>query len=87
QHIAAWSRYALPETTLWFWNTEIGWATVHPILALHGWEYKGLHIWDKSIAHIAGNVNSKTIRSFPIVTEVCALYVRDVKLPTVDGQE
>lgn len=87
QHIAAWSRYALPETTLWFWNTEIGWATVHPILALHGWEYKGLHIWDKSIAHIAGNVNSKTIRSFPIVTEVCARYVRDVKLPTVDGQE
>ncbi|MGH2494208.1 MAG: DNA methyltransferase [Ktedonobacteraceae bacterium] len=87
QHIAAWSRYALPETTLWFWNTEIGWATVHPILALHGWEYKGLHIWDKSIAHIAGNVNSKTIRSFPIVTEVCARYVRDVKLPTIDGQE
>lgn len=87
QHIAAWSRHALPETTLWFWNTEIGWATVHPILALHGWEYKGLHIWDKSIAHIAGNVNSKTIRSFPIVTEVCARYVRDVKLPTVDGQE
>lgn len=72
---------------MWFWNTEIGWATVHPILAQHGWEYRGLHIWDKSVAHIAGNVNSKTIRSFPVVTEVCARYVRDVKLPTADGQE
>lgn len=86
-HIAAWSRYSLPMTTLWFWNTEIGWATVHPVLALHGWEYRGLHVWDKSIAHIAGNVNSKTIRSFPVVTEVCARYTRDVKLPTADGQE
>lgn len=86
-HIAAWSQYASPETTLWFWNTEIGWATVHPVLALHGWEYRGLHIWDKSVAHVAGNVNSKTIRSFPIVTEVCARYVKDVKLPSIDGQE
>jgi len=86
-HIAAWSRYASSETTLWFWNTEIGWAIIHPLLELHGWEYRGLHIWDKTVAHIAGNVNSRTIRSFPIVTEVCARYVRDVRLPTQDGQQ
>ncbi len=86
-HIAEWARHALPETTLWFWGTEIGWATVHPVLALHGWEYRGLHVWDKSIAHIAGNVNSKTIRSFPIVTEVCARYIREVRLATEDGQQ
>lgn len=85
-HVAAWAHYALPETTLWFWGTEIGWATVHPVLELHGWEYKGLHVWDKSIAHIAGNVNSKTIRSFPVVTEVCVRYIRAVKLPSEDGQ-
>lgn len=85
-HIAAWSRYALPETTLWFWGTELGWATVHPVLALHGWEYRSLHVWDKGIAHIAGNVNSKTIRRFPVVTEVCVQYVREVRLPTEDGQ-
>jgi len=84
-HAAAWARYALPATTLWFWGTEIGWATVHPVLALHGWEYRALHIWNKGIAHVAGNVNSKTIRRFPIVTEVCAQYVRAVRLPTGDG--
>lgn len=85
-HIAAWARYALPETTLWFWGTEVGWATVHPVLVLHGWEYRALHVWDKGLGHIAGNVNSKTIRGFPIVTEVCAQYTRSVRLPTEDGQ-
>lgn len=85
-HVAAWSRLALPETSLWFWGTEVGWATVHPLLTRHGWEYRTLHIWDKSNAHIVGNVNSKTIRRFPIVTEVCAYYVRDVKLPTIDSE-
>ncbi len=70
-HIAAWAYYSLPETTLWFWCNEIGWANVHPILAEHGWQYRALHVWDKGIGHIAGNVNSKTIRRFPVVSEVC----------------
>jgi site-specific DNA-methyltransferase (adenine-specific) len=85
-HVAAWAKYARPETTLWFWGTEIGWATVHPVLALYGWMYRACHVWDKGIAHIAGNVNSKTIRRFPVVTEVCVQYVRDVQLPTPHGE-
>ena len=84
-HVAAWSQFALPETSLWFWGTEVGWATVHPLLERYDWEYRTLHVWDKSTAHIAGNVNSKTIRRFPIVTEVCAHYVRVVRLPTIDS--
>lgn len=39
-HIKAWSEKATPETTLWFWNTELGWASVHPVLAACGWEYR-----------------------------------------------
>lgn len=85
-HVAAWSKQALPETTLWFWGTEVGWAAVHSLITLYGWEYRALHVWDKSIAHIAGNCNSKTIRRFPVVTEVCAQYVRDPKLFTPAGQ-
>ncbi len=85
RHIKAWSDYCLPETTLWFWCSEIGWATVHPLLAKNGWQYRSVNIWDKGVAHIAGNVNSKTIRRFPIVTEVCVHYVRNVELPTVNG--
>ena len=85
-HAAEWAQHSLPETTLWFWGTEVGWATVHPVLDLHGWEYRGLHIWDKGVAHVAGNVNGRTIRGFPIVTEVCARYVRRVEFEGEDGE-
>lgn len=84
-HIDAWSKYARPATTLWFWNTEIGWATVHPVLAEYGWEYVETIVWDKGIAHIAGNVNGETIRRFPVVTEVCVLYRRRLEFSVPGG--
>ncbi len=83
-HIEHWSERALPETTLWFWNTEIGWASVHPTLVDNGWEYRACHVWDKGVGHIAGNSNTKTLRKFPVVTELCAQYVRKVTVE-VDG--
>jgi DNA methylase len=84
-HIERWSRLATPATTLWFWNTEVGWARVHPLLAESGWEYVQVITWDKGIAHIAGNVNGKTIRRFPVVTEICAFYQRRFEVPGADG--
>ena len=51
----------------------------------HGWEYVQTIVWDKGIAHIAGNVNGTTIRQFPVVTEVCAFYRRRLEFPTPDG--
>lgn len=84
-HVAEWSKRAKPSTTLFFWNREIGWASVHPLLEANGWEFVQLITWDKGISHVAGNVNSKTIRQFPIVSEVCALYRRKVFLPTDDS--
>lgn len=80
-HVAAWSRRAAPSTTLWFWSTEVGWATVHGLLASNGWDYRSCHVWNKGLAHIAGNANTRTLRKFPVVTEVCAQYVRDVRVP------
>jgi len=84
-HIAAWAAAAGPATTLWFWNTELGWASVHPVLAEFGWEYVQLIVWDKGLAHIAGNVNGRTIRQFPVVTEVCAFYQRSFTVTGPDG--
>lgn len=84
-HAAAWASHATPETTLWFWGTELGWATVHPVLDRAGWDYEGLQVWDKGIAHVAGNVNSRTIRGFPVVTEVCARYTRRATFESEDG--
>ena len=84
-HAAAWAKYALPGTTLWFWNSELGWATVHSTLDLHGWQYEEASIWDKGIQHIAGNVNSKTIRGVPVVTELAVRYSRKATLPGPGG--
>lgn len=84
-HVQAWTRRATPATTLWFWNTELGWATVHPLLAGCGWEYVQLVTWDKGMAHVAGNVNGKTIRQFPVATEVCAFYQRRFEVQGAGG--
>ncbi|MBR2384952.1 MAG: site-specific DNA-methyltransferase [Clostridia bacterium] len=78
-HIAAWTQKSTPQTTLWFWNTEIGWATVHPILEKYGWEYKCCNVWDKGKSHIAGATNTKTLSKLPISTEVCVQYVLSPK--------
>lgn len=85
-HVKKWSELSTPLTTLWFWNTELGWATVHPILEKYGWKYVSCCIWDKGMSHVAGNINTKTIRHLPVVTEVCVQYV---KTPTfkVDNNE
>ena len=85
-HVAEWARRALPETTLWFWCSEVGWAEVHSVLKMHGWRYKATHIWDKGVGHIAGNCNSDTIRGFPVVSEICVQYVRDHQFLTEDGE-
>ena len=75
-HIKKWTEKANPAASLWFWNSEIGWASVHHVLERYGWEYKSCCIWNKGIGHIAGNCNTKTISTYPVVTEVCVHYVK-----------
>lgn len=84
-HAAEWSKRAKPGTTLWFWNSEIGWATTHSILEAHGWDYQECCVWDKGVAHVAGNCNSKTIRGVPVVTEVAVRYTKRAMLAAADG--
>jgi site-specific DNA-methyltransferase (adenine-specific) len=79
-HISTWSQRATPATTLWFWNSEIGWAAVHPLLERYGWRYVNANIWNKGKGHIAGNVNTSKIRRFPVVSEMCVQYVYEAKI-------
>lgn len=79
-HVKAWAASATPKTTLWFWNSEIGWAVAHPVLERHGWRYVNCNIWNKGMGHVAGNVNTQKIRRFPVVTEVCVQYVFEAKV-------
>lgn len=83
-HIAAWSKRATPSTTLWFWNSEIGWASVHPLLEKYGWRYVNANIWNKGKGHIAGNVNTRKIRRFPVVSELCVQYVFEARINGLD---
>lgn len=71
-----WHERALPSATLWFWNSEQGWANCHREIEACGWEFRNCHVWDKGISHVAGNCNTQTIRKYPVVTEVCVQYVR-----------
>lgn len=84
-HIKEWSKAATNQTSLWFWNTEVGWATCHNILLENNWQYVQLITWDKGIGHVAGNVNGSTIRRFPVATEVTALYVRPQEIVLNDN--
>ncbi len=86
-HIKAWSEKSGPQTTLWFWSSELGWATVHPTLAEEGWDYRSCHIWDKGKSHIAGNANTKTLRKFPVTTEVCVQYVKSSRIDGLSMQD
>ena len=86
-HIAEWSKYAKPDTTLWFWGTELGWARMHQYLEVNGWDYEQAFVWNKGISHVAGNVNSKTIRQAPVVTELCVRYTRRVTLESAEGEQ
>lgn len=79
-HVEAWSKFASPITTLWFWNSEIGWAAVHPTLERLGWRYVNANIWNKGKGHIAGNVNTGKIRRFPVVSEICVQYEREATI-------
>ncbi len=79
-HVKAWAERARPSTTLWFWNSEIGWATAHPVLERHGFRYVNANVWNKGLAHIAGNVNTTKIRRFPVVTEVCVQYTVEARV-------
>lgn len=86
-HIEAWSEAASLATTLWLWNTEVGWANIHPVLVANGWKYEFTNTWNKGVGHVAGNVNSRTIRRFPVVTEVCVFYTREPRFPEQPGSD
>ena len=86
-HVAAWSSRATPQTTLWFWNSEIGWASIHPLLERYGWRYVNANVWNKGKGHIAGNVNTGLIRRFPVVTEMCVQYVFEARIEGLSLQD
>lgn len=81
-HIKAWNDSRKNKTILLFFGSELSWAEVHPLLIKNQWQYVRCCIWNKGVAHIAGNINTSTINQFPCVTEVCVMYI---PVPMVNG--
>jgi site-specific DNA-methyltransferase (adenine-specific) len=75
-----WAAKSTPLTTLWFWGTELSWAETHSAMKQAGWDYVSCNIWNKGMAHAAGNVNTQVIRRLPVVSEVCVQYVRRAEI-------
>jgi DNA modification methylase len=86
-HIEFWTQATNTTATLWFWNSEHGWASIHNTLVNHGWKYLSCNVWNKGTAHIAGNVNTKKMKFFPKVTEVCVQYVKEPQFNNLTMQK
>ena len=76
-HLEDVDRICAPSASLYFWNTADGWATVHPLLLSMGWTFRALIVWDKTIAHMAGRVDTAGMRTWVDITEVCGFYQRE----------
>jgi site-specific DNA-methyltransferase (adenine-specific) len=74
--------------SLYFWNTSAGWAAVHPVILSMGWTFRSLVVWDKTVAHMAGRVDTNGLRTWFDISEVCGFYQREEWAPsTCAGQE
>ena len=85
QHVEAWSGWRARHDAVVLEHGG-GLGDRAPAAGANGWEYVQAITWDKGIAHIAGNVNGKTIRRFPVVTEICVFYQRRFEVPVRTGR-
>ena len=76
-HLEDLDRLCGPSASLYLWNEEEGWAVLHPHLLAMGWRFRCLITWDKTMARWAGAIDTHSLRSYPITTEVCGFYQRD----------
>ena len=76
-HVEAWGRLAAPATTLWFWNTEVGWATVHPLLVdARVGVRAGHHLGQGDRPRRRATSTARPSAGFPVATEICVFYQR-----------
>jgi hypothetical protein len=74
-HIAEWTRISAPSSSLYFWSTSEGWASVHPEIVAAGWTFRCLIVWVKPNA--ASIKSGENHTAWPDITEVCGFYQRN----------
>jgi site-specific DNA-methyltransferase (adenine-specific) len=88
-HLDDVGRVCAKSASLYVWNTEGGWAELHPLILARGWTFRTLIVWDKGLAQAtAYHATPEDRRSWPDVTEVCGFYQREAWAPnTCAGSE
>ena len=87
-HLEDADRICSASASLYFWNTAEGWAAVHPVIVAMGWTFRSLVIWNKTVAHMAGRVDTNGLRTWFDISEVCGFYQREAWAPsTCAGSE
>ena len=76
-HIAEVSRVSAASASVYFWNTHAGLIDVDPVFREYGWARRAVVTWDKGMGFLAGKIDTESCRTWPNVTEVCALYQRE----------
>ena len=77
-HIEGVSRCSAASASVYFYNTFDGVLKVHPEWEARGWELAAWIIWDKGLGYVAGRVDTEALRAWMDVTEVAALYRREM---------
>ena len=83
-HLEDVGRVCAPSASLYVWNTAAGWARLDPLIRSMGWTWRALVTWDKTIAHMAGRVDTAGLRTWFDLTEVCGFYQRESPSPFPD---
>lgn len=88
-HIADVGRVCAPSASLYLWNTEQGWAQLHPAVLAAGWTFVSLIVWVKADSPRIGDMfGYDHLRGWVSTVEYCGFYQREAWAPnTSAGQD
>lgn len=88
-HIADVGRVCAPSASLYLWNTEVGWAELHPAILAAGWTFVSLIVWVKADSPRIGDMfGYDHLRGWVSTVEYCGFYQREAwAAPGGAGQE
>jgi site-specific DNA-methyltransferase (adenine-specific) len=88
-HLADVGRVCAPSASLYVWNTEVGWAELHPAILAAGWTFVSLIVWVKADSPRIGDIfGYDHLRGWVSTVEYCGFYQREAWAPnTSAGQE
>ena len=76
-HIARVTALSAASSSMYVWNTQPGAMRLDPMIRSFGWDHRATITWDKTIAALAGRIDTAKMRTWPDTTETCLFYQRE----------